>query len=312
MKTPEDALALCEREQDNFYFTAYMIESWVAELSLRMAEEYAEKKSAAERRLQAGLAQQTFEEIFGHTDDQEFPCLYLVLLRFAEYDDPQSRLLMYAICVLEQESPMEAELRRLKLEPRRNSSALGKLSRKLAWRLCEWLEAEVHHLTHVCYYLSPVSFDADPDRRELATLGVAQRFFPKLNDFGKAWWQWHHAAAAERWGASPKWQTLGAAMASEAVRHHEYAEVDSLVIGLWPLVKKHNWTYRDLANVAREFTSRPNAYPLRDERELSTYCTNVLGLRKASAQPGRTTPSKRPPGIDLARRLCGPAVPPVS
>lgn len=58
MKSMEDAIAVCAREKDNFYVTAFMIEAWLGEMTCRTVAEYAAKKLASDRSLRqwAGLA----------------------------------------------------------------------------------------------------------------------------------------------------------------------------------------------------------------------------------------------------------------
>src|SRR6266478_1635447 len=90
MKTLEDASALCEREQDGFYLTAFALQSWVANLVVLAAAEYAEKKNARERSMQTGQAWRGFLEIFKDTSGNGFPRVVGSLFRFAGYDDPMA------------------------------------------------------------------------------------------------------------------------------------------------------------------------------------------------------------------------------
>ena len=307
MKTIDDAVAICEHEHDNFYVTAFMVEAWLGELTVRTMAESAEKKTALDRHLQTGDASLLFQETFGRAKDAEFPHLFECLLRFMEYDDVQSRTLRSAFGLLATEhAPMQCPVLHLPATSSAISTGIQYM-RSLCSRLCEWLDAVVHCETHQFYYHSPVSFDPDPEKRELSSLGVLQRHYAELDDFCKAWWQWHHGEAAERFKNSPKWKTVGAAMASDQTRHQSYPEIDELVICLWPLLKKHNWTYRDLLNVTRSVAKRPTVYPLAEDRELATYCPNVLGLRKGGQ--GTTAANGKPAGFDVAMRLCGRASP---
>ncbi len=90
--------------------------------------------------------------------------------------------------------------------------------------------------------------------------------------------------------------------AGPARDNSDYADVDTYVIALWPLVKAYNWTYRDLLTTIKPGLNRADAYPCSGEQEFATYRVNVLGLRKArrsvSAKDGR------PAGYDIARELC--------
>src|ERR1039458_2823024 len=100
MKSMEDAVTLCEKEQDNFYVTAFLIEAWLGEVVLEAATEYAEKKNAKDRTMQARQAWRSFLKIFGHAQDEEFPHVWQSLFRFAEYEDVQARMLLRTIVPL--------------------------------------------------------------------------------------------------------------------------------------------------------------------------------------------------------------------
>jgi hypothetical protein len=92
-------------------------------------------------------------------------------------------------------------------------------------------------------------------------------------------------------------------MSSKETRRHAYPLLDEFVIHFWPLVKKHNWTYRDLLNVIWMIPSQGKRYPCRSEQELAAHCNNVLGLRKQST--GKTSPDGKPEGWQVAMRISG-------
>jgi hypothetical protein len=48
MKTMDDALAVCQRENDNFYITAFMIEAWLSDVTLKTVAQYAERKGKSD------------------------------------------------------------------------------------------------------------------------------------------------------------------------------------------------------------------------------------------------------------------------
>jgi hypothetical protein len=72
---------------------------------------------------------------------------------------------------------------------------------------------------------------------------------------------------------SPNRLTLGQAFAS---RPHPplapYRQLDIAIITLWPLLKRHNWTYRDLLNVIHTIITRPKAYPCQREQDFTVHC----------------------------------------
>lgn len=304
MKTMEDALAVCERENDNFYLTAFMIEAWLGDVTLKTVAQYAERKSAKNRKLQQGLAAECFEALFGHVTDAEFHHVFTSLLRFAEFDDAQSRTLWDAYWPMSLEHPHEAWP---KLTPPMDAEQIAgaiAFMRGMVHRLCEWVEAVIHAQTHFFSHHAPVAFDPDPEKRELAILGVQQRHFPDMSDFQKAWWEWHHGEAADRLSDPAKWTIVGKAMADVSSTHQNYPALDECIIKLWPLVRRHHWTYRDLMNVIRSVAPVPLRYPCEREQDLAAYCNNILGLRKSSKN-GKSDPSGTPPGYEVARAMCG-------
>jgi hypothetical protein len=173
-------------------------------------------------------------------------------------------------------------------------------------RWCDWLDALVHFDIHAAWHRLPELTDADPEKRELASLGVNQRWLGRMNAFSKDWWEWHHGEAAVRFEESEKWRTVGQAMAAQGERNWSYPDVDTVIISLWPLLKKNNWTYRDLLKVTRMILPAPHRYPLVCEPELATYCRNVLGLCK-SGDKGRSSPQGKPRGWEVALKLCAQA-----
>ncbi len=299
-KSAEECIASCEAKQDYFYFTAFMIQAWLGEVTLRTVAEYSEKKSATKRRLQQGIAKQLFIDTFGHATDEEFPHVFESLARFGQFYDPQSKQLRKGYWAMSIESPVAGWPKMTPPASQREIAEGITFMRAVMDRLCEWLEAVVHAAMHRFSHLEPLAFDADPDKRELAILGVQQRHFPAMQDHVKAWWEWHHAEAAERFKESAKWTMLGKAMVSEQTRHQSYPGLDELVIWLWPLVRRHRWTYRDLMNVIQAVAPVPVAYPCEREQDLAAYCANVLGLRKG--WKGKTSRGL-PPGFEVARAL---------
>jgi hypothetical protein len=83
-----------------------------------------------------------------------------------------------------------------------------------------------------------------------------------------------------------------------------HPELDEAVISLWPLVQRHNWTFGDLLGVLRDVLPNSDIYPCQNERNLATYCAFTLRLRRFGH--GKTARDSRPPGYELALRLCLP------
>ena len=304
MKSMEDAVAVCIKEQDNFYVTAFMIEAWLGRVVLDTAAEYAEKKNARDRAMQSGQAWRGFLQVFGHVKDAEFHHVLQSLYRFTEYDDVQAHILLRSIIPISHEHEFFNDYIGPKsMEVLQRPAEALRLARRTVERWCDWVDAVIHFQTHAGWHLQPVKYDPDPEKRELAALGINQRHFAGMSDFSKNWWQWHHGEAAERFKESSKWPTLGTAMASENERIWNYPNLDVVIISIWPLLKRQNWTYRDLLAVLRMILPAPHRYPLESEQELSTYCQNVLGLRKSGVK-GHSSPDRKPRGWEVALKLC--------
>lgn len=304
MKSIEDAAAVCEKEKDPFFLDAFMFEAWMGEVVLDGATEYAEKKNAKDRTMQTGQAWRAFLKIFGHVQDEHFHHVFEHFYRFAAYDDVQAAKLLRAIIALSYEHEYYGDYVGPKTMDLAKQPKEGiRLMQRSVERCCEWIDALLHFETHAVWHMEPAMLDPDPEKRELAALGIGQRNFADKDDFGKLWWEWHHGEAATRYRDSPKWQMVGKAMAEQKERTWMYRELDIVVISLWPLVKLHNWTYRDLQTVARMILPPPHRYPLESEQELATYCQNVLGLRKSGLK-GRSNPEGKPRGWEVALKLC--------
>jgi hypothetical protein len=312
MKSIAEAKELCQEKQDPFYLTAVMIEAWLGDVVLRAAAEYAEKKNAKERTMQRRQAALGFQEVFGHADDEDFPHVWECLLRFAEYDDVQAQMLHRALIPLSYEHDSYGDYVGLKtMELAKSRAEVVRLMRRSVERWCDWLDSLVHFKIHASWHLAPVMFDPDSEKRELAVLGVNQRNFAQLGDFGKKWWEWHHGEASVRFQDSPKWQTLGRAMAEDKERIWNHPDVDSAIIRIWPLLKRNNWTYREMRSVVQMVLPKRRRYPLESDQDFSAYCANVLGLSK-SGKKGRSKRGAQPRGWEVAVKLCQPDASPGS
>lgn len=302
MKTMEDALAVCQRENDNFYVTAFMIEAWLGDITLGTVAEYAERRRAKDRKLQQGLAAQSFTAVFGHVSDKEFHHLFGSFARFGQFDDCQSHTVSRAYWLMALECPVATWPVLAPPFDAGQMSTMVAFMRGMVHRLGEWVEAVTHAQSHEFSHLAPVAFDPDPETRELAILGVQQRHFPGMGDFQKAWWEWHHGEASDRLSDPAKWSMVGKAMVDHSTTHQNYPALDDCIIMLWPLVRRHQWTYQDLMTVIRAVAPVPLRYPCERVQDLATYCNNVLGLRKNSK--GKSHPNGTPPGFEVARAMC--------
>jgi hypothetical protein len=318
MQTFEDAAALYDREKDPFYLAAFMIQLWLGGLVQSAAAEYAEKKNPRERSVQSSEAWRSLRQLFNLQPGKA--CCYLLscLFRFCAVDNSPRNSLRRALVPLSIEHDLTGDYlgpKTMHLFPANSqlSSQNSQLVQRTITRWCDWLDAAIHLRTHRHWHAAPDCFDPDPEKRELAALGNAQRHLASLDLRAQAAWLLDFAAAAEEYKNSPKWAALGKSMAAESDRLWQYPEVDTFAIAMWPLVKAYNWTYRDLLNVLRSlsqnsplctFNSALNRYPCDSEQDFAAYCANVLGLRKTTK--GATAANGRPVGYELAKQLFPP------
>lgn len=76
---------------------------------------------------------------------------------------------------------------------------------------------------------------------------------------------------------------------------------DKTIIFLWPLLKRYNWSYRELLTLVRSLLDCADTYPCQSDHQLAAYCSTVLGLRQAGLT---TAPKDRAlPGQAVAERL---------
>lgn len=312
MKTVQDAQQLRQLEQDPFYLSAFMIQMWAGHALMAVTAEYAEKKDPRTRALQSGQTWQSFCETLvtnflkadrppssplapfrpDELDPVNITLFISDIFRLIRYEHPVADTLRKAMnCYLAELGDSQEELRKPVTQP------IAEFQ-----RICDWLDCILHLQTHLAWHMAPVAFDPDRDKRHLARLGFHQRHFDKIDPQMKASWFDDFKAAAERFARSPKWKALAEGLNSDATRVWNYRDVDTAIITLWPLVKRHNWTYADLLKVIRPILKRPTAYPCDSEQNISMYCINVLGLRKTGK--GRTAKGE-PVGADVARRLLG-------
>ena len=174
--------------------------------------------------------------------------------------------------------------------------------RLLFARLCDWLEAFRHLETYAMHANAPLLFQPDAAGRELAGMGLMHRVFPWLDgDTQKQWLESFEQLRKEH-ARTPRWRLTWEAWATSKARHLKHPELDQAIIILWPLMKQHNWTYRDLGFVLAEVMPNHRGYPCDREQALSTYCQNVLGLQK-SGKTGRSASANPLPGLATAKLI---------
>jgi hypothetical protein len=302
-------VALGHQLPDESYLDALMIHAWLNQLLIQAAADYTERKNPKQRPMQTGQAQRTFLQIFGHIKDEELHRLLQGFYRFTEYDDPLAAILFRALVPLSIEHESHYDFLRNRFADFDDRPVEAVLSmRETIDRWCDWADAVIHLQIHAHWHLSPECFQSDPRQRQLAPAAGIQQCLAPISDSGKPIGRFYLSGADARFRNAPKWPTLATGISSPPQRPWPHPEVDEAIISLWPLVNRHNWTYTDLLRVLRDLLSDTEAYPCQTERNLATYCTHTLRLRKTS--PGKTAKEDRPAGYTIALRLCPPAPPP--
>jgi len=340
MGTMEDAYELCRLEQDDFYMSAFMIQSWIGRASVLVAAEYAEKKEARKRLLQSGQSTRAFAEIIGDAlsktgakdngaGEPDVPASSAETARADEIvrnqfigqlfmlDKTKSRTFFQHILRFSSfDDPIAGVCREavmnfateVQLKPQAviespfiMHPSFGD-SRVALIYFCDWLDSILHLKTHAMWYSQPAMFNPDAEKRDLAAGAFLHQHMANADAETKARYQAQFDAAAKHYPESPKQRAMAVALDDDTPRVWNYEDVDSAVITLWPLVKRFNWTYVDLLKTIQPSVKRPKLYPCQREQSFATYCTNVLGLRKTGK--GKSSEGELL-GADVARRLLG-------
>lgn len=289
--------------------------AWLDAVQEGAWREYAREKHGSRRRLQAGEARRVFDERFQDPGAGGLRRICQTMVHLArEGGDPRLGWLGGALRQLAAELGDEGAGG---AETGGDGNPPAAAAGRGAWvdRLCDWLDAVHHWITHALAHETPERFDPDLERRELATAGIGLRIFPSLSEAEQTVVCAYQMELAKRLGNSPKWSAIGEAAAASRERTWTQPALDQRVILCWPLVKRHNWTYADLMGVVRDLLPScqaprvsknvPPAFkpPLDTVGNFASHCVNALGLRKPEGRRGKTRPSGRPRGYEVARRL---------
>src|ERR1019366_7650478 len=134
---------------------------------------------------------------------------------------------------------------------------------------------------HKIWYGAPDCFSNDPDKVHLANIGFAQRHLAKFSERDRKRWEGIHERAAAKHQAELKlWGTVGKVQHDPQPRTWTHPGVDALIIGLWPLVVRYNWTYSDFLNVLEQLLPLPpdgsdRHYPLDTIESLKVHCRTI-------------------------------------
>jgi hypothetical protein len=288
------------RDKDNFVLDSMLIHAWLGQLLMDAAVRYGQRQGTERPPMQEGHAQAGFIRVFGNPDEQELHRLLQSFYRFTQCDDPLAAILYRALQSLSLEHENFGDFvgpRAPDLQERPQHTTLW--MRESLDRWCEWIDAVIHLQTHSQWHLAPEYFDATGTKHELAPWVPLPYASNRVATGRRTNWN--------RWKDWPIWQLLPQAAISRPQRPWPHPELDEAILSIWPLVKRHNWTFADIINVLSDVLTAHDAYPMVSERNLAMYCMNVLRLRKTTQ--GKTAKEERPVGYELAIRIY-PPVPP--
>jgi len=272
METYDQAEAVSKKEGDYFYLCAFMMKSWLHGLVLDAVLRLPPLNQLSKPAPQTGQAWKGFLDIFGQLKHSQFHYSTRELLRFIKYNDADADLLLRAQMPLIIEHQLNGGYPELRSVPAgKLPSQAALLIRRNAERWCDWLDALIHLETYGQAQLSLDHLDVDLSS-EFVSFGYPMCKLPDEDC----------AKDAEGW---------------------PQREIDTLLIALQPLARRHHWTCDDLLNVVRKLVSRPESCPSWSQADLAGYRHEVLALPPL---PTGAAKAPLPAGFDLALRLCPP------
>ena len=295
-------------EDDSFSFDALMIHAWLSQLLDEAIEVYASRRNSKFFGMQTGQAQRGFLRVFGHPTDGDFERLAQSMYRFTSCDDPLAVILFRALDAVTVEHEFQGDYVTM-----RATSGAERPREALRWmresmdRWFEWVDAYVHVQTHAQWHLAPECFDPEPEKREKAIQALKQRRLERFFSSRQSNWQYRSVETTKFYRELPLWQLLPQTQISEPQRPWPHPELDEAIIALWPLVRRHHWSFGDLLTVLKDLVHEPDAYPSKGERNLAMYCLHTLRLRKTVL--GKTAKRDRPSGYVVALKLVPPLPP---
>lgn len=304
-----EAEAYSDKVGDAYYEICYHLEGDLNLCIRAMHVLYTNAPANKRPKMQAGLVRETICPEGWPKHPQTLFATLIACARFRFEDTCHAYTIREAMTGFIREKEYEGTLQnaafdRRTLEPWSAEDAAD--ARKDLMRLCDWIESRLHCREHCAWYGCPDCFSDDPETVHLANIGVAQRRLAEFSERDwKRWEEIHHRAALKHGGNLKKWGIVGKVQHNPAPRTWTHPEVDTLLIGLWPLVARYNWTYTDLLNVLDKLLPAPaqnaeRAYPLDSEASLKMHCRTVCGLAKS--RKGKTA-AKLPNGWQIAENL---------
>jgi len=292
----EEAEAYSDKTGDSYYEICYWIEGKLNLCGMAMRDAYAEVV-AGKRTMPSGVVRQMIqrEELRPETRQAVLTCFH----HYAEEETCHAYAVREALMALEVDLAFQKLLFDMAHpDPKHTDLVLG--------LLCDWLESRLHYRTHRGWYECPDSFSPDADMSHLSNLGFIERHLATMPARDRERFHGLLERGASEFGGKKVWQQVGKVMHNPQPRPWTHPLVDEILIGVWPLVVRYNWTYADLLKVLDCLLPAPSAnddrqYPLDSEASLKVHCRSICRLTKN--KKGKSAHGM-PEGWPIVEKLC--------
>jgi len=291
----EEVEAYSDKSGDAYYEVCYWLEGQFNLCVMAMRDAYVEA-AAGKRAMQSGLVQQRIDREDFHPETRQ--AILKCFLRYAQEETCHAYNVREALTALQLELGFQKfSFNPANPDPHQTNFVLG--------RLCDWLESRMHYSTHRGWYACPDSFSPNADISHLSNLGFIERHLANMPARDQERFHGLLERGAKEFAGNKVWQQVGKIMHDPQARTWTHPQVDAIVIGVWPLVVRYNWTYSDLLKVLDSLLPAPSAnedrqYPLDSEASLKVHCRSVCRLTKS--KKGKTA-KKMPEGWTIAAKL---------
>jgi hypothetical protein len=291
----DEAEAYSDKTGDAYLEICYWLEGRLNLCLAAMNDDYAALQPA-KRRLQTGVVRQRICR-----EDFRPATLQAILKSCQLYAKEET---CHAYTVHEALTALELELNFRSLRFDLANPDLKQTIVVLGW-LCDWLESKMHYLTHQTCYVCPAAFSPDADISHLSNLGFVERHLANMPARDKERFHGLLDRGAKKYEGTKLWPQVGKVMHDPQPRTWTHPQVDAILIGVWPLVIRYNWTYSDLLKVLDKLNPAPpgnedRKYPLDSEASLKMHCRSVCGLTKN--KKGKSA-ANMPEGWPIAAKL---------
>jgi len=304
-----EAEAYSDQTGDAYFEICYHLEGSLNLCNQVMYDLYANAPAAKRAKMQTGIVRDMICPDGWPKHPKTLICTLVSCARFCQEDTCHAYTVKEAMLVLVLEKEYEGTLHDSAFDNRTFepwTAADAKNARHDLLRLCDWIESRLHFGKHNAWYRAPDCFSDDPDKVHLANIGIAQRHLATFSARDRKRWEGIHERAAVKYQSDlKKWGTVGKVQHDPEPRTWTHPAVDTLIIGLWPLVVRYNWTYSDLLKaldrlLPSSFANEDRKYPLDCEASLKVHCRSICGLTKS--KKGKSA-DQMPDGWPIAEKL---------